>query len=239
MKQYFNDKITSDAIEHAKREYPNESCGMIIDSMYIPCENVYEDKEKGFKIDKYTVLNAYQTNKLEAIVHSHCNTERPWATGMDIVRQERSGVPWGIVDLVNKSVRQVFFWGDQLPIQDLLERPFIHGVYDCFGLVRDYFRSKGYNIPNYPRDWGWWEEGKSVILDGISSSGFQLIPPEEIKAGDAMIGKIKFQYPNHCGVLLENGLILHHWAGENSLSCTIPYNVLSKYIIHGARYVNK
>lgn len=239
MIKYFDGKPIQDAIKHAKDEYPNESCGLIVNDKYIRCENTFEDKTKGFKIDKHIIRSAYQSENFQALIHSHCNTERPWASGEDIIRQEKIGVPWGIIDLVNKGVRNTFFWGDQLPIQDLLGRPFIHGVYDCWGLVRDYYRLKGYNPPNFSRDWGWWKDGENVFLDNIKEAGFDLIKPNELQPGDSIIGKIKYKNPNHCGIYKGDGLLIHHWAGKNDLSCEIPYNLLSKYIIYGARYNGK
>ncbi len=237
MKRYFNDKLIHDATIHAKEEYPRESCGLFIDDKYVRCENIYEDPNSGFRIDKHEILKAYQSNFFQAVIHSHCDTERVWASGEDIKRQEAMGVPWGVIDLFNKSVREVFFWGDQLPIQDLLGRPFIHGVYDCYSLARDYYRLKDILLPNFPRDWGWWKKGENTLLDNLEKSGFKLINPKELEPDDGIIGKIKFKHPNHCGIYLDEGLILHHWSGKNSLSCEVPYNIISKYIIYGARYV--
>lgn len=237
MIKYFDGKLTQDAIKHAKDEYPKESCGLIVNDGYIRCENIFEDKIKGFRIDKHVIQKAYQSGNFQAVVHSHCDTEWIWASGEDIKRQEKMGVPWGIVDLHNKSVREVFFWGDQLPIQDLLGRPFIHGIYDCYGIVRDYYRKKDIILPNFPRDWGWWEDGENTILNNVKEAGFILVKPDRLQPEDVVIGKVKFKYPNHCGVYLGNGLILHHTAKPNTLSCEVPYNTMSQYITHGARYV--
>jgi len=237
MKKYFNGLVEHAAILHAQEEYPKESCGLVVNNEYIRCENIKQDKEHEFKIDKEVLLKYYNTDGgIQAIIHSHCNTEMPYASGADITMQMNSNIPWGIVDLVNRSVRQVFYWGDQLDIQDLLGRPFVHGVYDCFGLVRDYYRLQGHDIPNYPRDWNWWQRDENVIMDGVKSRGFELIHPDDIQPGDGVIGKIKYKNPNHCGVYLGNGLLLHHWAGKNDLSCEIPYNQIKKFIIYGARY---
>ena len=235
MKEYFSDKIKNDIILHSKREYPNESCGLVINDEYIECENIYEDKKKGFRIDKNVMLDAYKSDKLQAVIHSHCDTERSWASGEDIKRQEQSGVPWGIVDLINNSVRKVFFFGDQLPIQDLMERPFVHGVYDCWGLCRDYWRLKGYEIPNFPRDWGWWIEGENVIMENAEKAGFEILEPDNLQPDDLVIARIKWKYPNHCGIYTGDGLVLHHWASRTSLSCKIPYNTIKKYITYIAR----
>lgn len=236
MIEYFNDKIKQDAIKHAKKEYPNESCGIVVNNTYMGCENEYEDPSNGFKINKNTILKAYRSGNFQAIIHSHCDLERPLASQYDMERQEKSGIPWGIVDLYKRSVRQVFFFGDQLPIQDLYGRPFIHGVYDCFGLVRDYYRTKGYNIPNFPREWAWWKNGENVILENVEKAGFEIIDPDKIQHEDIVISRIRFKYPNHCGIFFDNGVVLHHWASKNSLSCEIPYNTIRKYITYGARY---
>ncbi|MFA5396237.1 MAG: NlpC/P60 family protein [Methanogenium sp.] len=243
MKKYFDDTITQQAILHAQECYPNESCGIIHNNTYIRCNNVSYDKSHNFRISNDELFPYIKDRNIQAIIHSHCDNNRPLASKDDIQMQTNSGIPWGIVDLVNRSVRNVFFWGDQLPIQDLLGRPFIYGVYDCFGLVRDYYRMHGKTIPNYPREWNWWSPDENGvcgndIMDHLEDGGFSIISVSELKPGDVIIGKVQFDTPNHCGIYL-GSTVMHHWCMRGSLSCEIPYNTISKYIIHGARYNEK
>jgi cell wall-associated NlpC family hydrolase len=58
---------------------------------------------------------------------------------------------WGIVPVKRHFAEVPFFWGDSLPIAPLEGRPWRMGVYDCYGLMRDWYRAKrNILLPNRP-----------------------------------------------------------------------------------------
>lgn len=233
MKKYFAGKALEDAKRHAIDEFPKESCGFILkDGTYKPCNNIAQDPYKDFKIHKTKYLRYY--DKIDAIIHSHDNF--PHASKHDMEQQIATVVPWGIINLFNKRVEDVFFWGDQLPIQDLVGRPFYHGVYDCYALVRDYYRLCGLEIPQYPREWLFWYDKIPLIEKNFGNAGFYEISREELQPGDAVLGKVAQQSViNHTAVYLGKNMVLHHLAGhsphyKNGLSRVDFLDKWSRYI---------
>lgn len=108
---------------------------------------------------------------------------------------------------------------------ELEGRQFEVGVSDCYVLLRDYYKralgiemqeasmalSKLTHSGNIPSDRFWshpevanWNR---VIAPRVNDAVYMAFGPLDV--------------PNHCGVLLENGMILHHFA--NRLSCIEPY----------------
>jgi cell wall-associated NlpC family hydrolase len=104
----------------------------------------------------------------------------------------------------------MFWFGDEVPTPDLYGRQFRHGVTDCYGLVRDYYRvTYGILIKNYPRDDEWWNHGGNLLLDYFADAGFYRIDAVD-KPGDVVLAEVLSKVPNHCGVHVGNGELLHH-----------------------------
>lgn len=228
MKEYFEKRIILDAVYHAKEEFPNESCGFFIKKdgkmMYFPQKNISKDKNLDFEIDIREYLK-YEKD-IECIIHSHSNY--PHASKKDMLQQFLTHKPWGIINLINESLDQVVFWGDQLEPQDLIGRRFFHGIYDCYSLVRDYYRFKGIVLPIHERENLWWETDPSMLEDNVKDAGFKRIPDEDVKEGDVVFMKINANVVNHSGIVLSNGLVLHHL--YNRLSTREPLNRWRQYI---------
>jgi len=80
------------AAAHADREYPKESCGLIVSGKYWPCENIAKDPFADFAIDPRAYLGAQLSGVIESIVHSHPSDSLP--SEVDIGVCKRLGVPW-------------------------------------------------------------------------------------------------------------------------------------------------
>jgi len=224
MKQYF-DKVSVMKAEHyAISKFPEEACGFITHDDFIPCENIADDKVKNFKIDKYEYFKYH--DQIQCIVHSHANY--PHLSAADMEGQIRSNLPWGLILLNNGKVQHTVFWGDMLEPEELIGRPFIHGLFDCYGVVRDYWRAKGYWIKDFPRDNLWWETQPSMLEDNCRDAGFDFIDESEVKNGDVVFMKVVADVVNHSGIYLGDGLILHHL--YNRLSRTEPLNRWRKFV---------
>ena len=56
---------------HARQQFPNEACGVIVNGEYWRCRNIADDPTQDFVLDPrdYAVASFY--GKIEAVVHSH------------------------------------------------------------------------------------------------------------------------------------------------------------------------
>ncbi len=221
---FFFDPAIQDAIVHAKEVFPDESCGAIIDDEYVRFDNQAEDKTKNFVIMDPYFDRSYQDNAIQAVIHSHNND--PAATAADQAQQIELEVPFGIVNLVNKSVTHLAFWGDSLPIEPLKRRHFFYGVWDCFSLVRDYFRIKhGVTFPNVPREYGFWLKNESIFENHIFNVDVVPVPLDEIRPNDVLFYNLHgSKFLNHCAVMKEDGLVLHHFENHCSQGYPISYS---------------
>ena len=231
MINYF-EKQRQDYIKHAQAEWPKESVGVIQNDVYIPLQNEAEAPEEHFIISPRVWFGFEEKGEIQALVHSHNNY--PHASADDQRAQIELGVPFGIVNLVQRSVKDIFFWGDALPIQDLLGRPFHMGVYDCFKLTRDYFRLKGITTPNMVREFGFWNGNTGSLMDNLHEFPFRPVELKEVREHDVLLYSISKKVLDHIGVVLKNGLVLHHFV--NKLSGHWPINYQRENIVMAVRY---
>ena len=205
--------------EYALKKFPEEMCGIVVDFKFIPCTNMSPDPENHFEISESQISEYFRAGKIQGIVHSHKigrmdNTSCP--SKQDMIGQISSNVPWGIVDTDGTNAANPYWWGDFLFDEALVGKKFKSGVNDCYSLCRKYyFQKKGILLPEYPRDDFWWSEGENLYVDNFRKAGFKTISKEELRDGDAMLGKIRSDTINHAGIIIDNdeegrGLILHH-----------------------------
>lgn len=228
MINYFEQNY-NDIKQHAKDEYPNECVGVIYQNTYFRLSNIAEDKTNNFVVDPHEWI---QYNGVQCLIHSH--NDYPHASSMDQEQQLRLDIPFGIVNVVNRSVTDIFFWGDTLEPQHLLERKFYQGVYDCYSLVRDYYRSNGLTLPYGKRDYGFWDIGQDIIMENIYRIPFKEVGLNEADKYDLLLYSISGKKIDHCAVLLDNGWVLHHLVGQ--LSGLKPVSYLHECIVKVYRY---
>ena len=99
--------------------------------------------------------------------------------------------------------------------QALLGRQWEYGVNDCFSLVRDYFRLRGIEIPNFERPADL-ETCESIFLQQAKACGFVEVEFAMRKPGDVLIMRLGTTAPMHAAILLKNEQILHQ--RQDSLS---------------------
>jgi len=219
----FPDGIIADACNHAKDTFPNESCGVIYEDGYIPFENKSDNVSNSFLINDPLFDNLYIEDKVKCIIHSH--NDHGHASKGDQIQQQELDLPFGIINLKNKSITQIAFWGESIPTEPLMKRTFFFGVWDCFALVRDFLIQK-YNIipPDPPREYGFWLRNESVFEDWIQEgktpfrkiSNFKNVLPGDVLFYNLFGNK----YINHCGVVSDDNLVLHHF--EHRVSTKTP-----------------
>lgn len=115
----------------------------------------------------------------------------------------------------------------------LLNRPFIHGIFDCYTLIKDYYR-KNFNLflpTNIQRTWEWWLNGENLYVD--NAKNYDFVEVTEIKPHDLIIMKLGSQMPNHGAIYTGKNKILHHVSGrfstEEELTSFYKHNIAIVY----------
>lgn len=198
-----NGKLHNEIIKYSKTKEPQESCGFVVlmssEKVFMPCENVAEDKENHFEISPEDYIKASEKGEIVALVHSHPQGE-PKLSLADLQTQLYSQLDFWLV--CNERIH--FF----KKIEPLIGRDFKHGETDCYTVFRDFYRLSGYEMPNFERDDYWWEDGKNLYLDNIEKQGFEQVSEPQI--GDVILISIGANVPNHAAIYVGNQMVLHH-----------------------------
>lgn len=210
-----NETVLADIRAHAARDYPRESCGLVIvkkgRQRYVPVRNVAERNEH-FVMDAEDQAAAEDAGEVVMVVHSHPNLP-PLPSDADRVGCETSGVPWLIVNWPTGAFHQFEPSGYTAP---LYGRQFAHGVLDCYSFIRDYYsRELGIVLPEFERPDKWWLKGMNLYLEGFQAAGFEVVQGRP-KAHDGLLMRIGSPVPNHGAVFLKDGHIGHHEMGRLS-----------------------
>lgn len=229
----FGKEAENAARAHAVAEYPRESCGLIVAGAYVPCENVDPKPEEAFQIA--TSVYRRHAAKAEAVIHSHpSHYAPPFPSGADMAGQRDSGLPWGLVWTNGTEADKILWWGEFTLDEPLLERRWVPGVYDCYSLLRAWFwQERQGKLPEFPRDADWWQDGLDLFTEGFALAGAVEVAGPRLP-GDVVLMQIRSSVPNHCAIVRENGLVLHHLAGR--LSREDPLNTWERMIVKHLRY---
>lgn len=238
----FGTEVEKAAQAHALAEWPKESCGVVRNGVYVPIMNIAENPEDGFVMPDDTFIVG-----AEAVIHSHDATqiELPsglklprhphWPSSDDMAHQIETDVPWGIISTNGQEASTILWWGDHILDDPLVGRNFIPGITDCYGLIRAwYHQERGVELPDFPRDANWWEDGKNMFVEGFAEAGFKEIDASKVQHGDVVIMKLHGPVPCHGGVVLSGSLVLHHL--ENRLSRREPLGPWRKFVTNWLRY---
>lgn len=236
------DQYVEEIKSQAVAAYPNEAVWLITSKGCYQAENIAREPTKTFRVSKLEMVSA-QAEGLLAVVHSHpdfpdCPSEA------DMRGQMASGVPWGITATDGESATDIR-WVGVATNAPLVGRSFVHGTQDCYALIRDYYSSElGIELPDFPRSWEWWLNGKNLYLDGFEAAGFEVVSSAEAKPGDMWLAQLRGNVPSHGGVLLNNGLALHHPSGKkpvdpSRLSVREPITRWLPYITHWMRHKSR
>lgn len=202
----FGPEVDAEILSTAKA-HEEEICGVIVDGSPVFLPNGAGDPKENF------LINDIPPNA-EAIFHSHPGGPF-YPSHLDMQQQYATMLPWAIA-CTNPRHNEVFWFGETVPKLPLIGRPFRHGVTDCYELIRDFYgQVHGVELPHVPREWSWWDDDQSLYEDHLTSSGFVLVPFEDVQPGDGVLLTIRSKTPNHAAVYLGNGLILHHLGTRN------------------------
>ena len=103
--------------------------------------------------------------------------------------------------------------------QSLIGRQWDYGKHDCFSLVRDFFKLKGVNLPDFARP-DQLEISESIFLEQAEAIGFGQVSWDKRRADDVLIMRLDTRTPMHAAILLPDEFILHQ--RQNSLSAAEP-----------------
>ncbi|MES0134516.1 NlpC/P60 family protein [Mesorhizobium sp. M0016] len=108
--------------------------------------------------------------------------------------------------------------------QHLLGLPFDYANVNCYTMLRRFYADNfGIHFPNYACPTEFWKHGLDLYITRAQRLGFKSLDchPSEYQFGDVFIMSIASSIGNHCGILVENGQMLHHF--YNQLSDITPY----------------
>jgi proteasome lid subunit RPN8/RPN11 len=226
-----------DAQKHFCEVWPREGVGFLGATGFKSVPNVSDDPENTFIIppEAWTDYEADHGPVL-AVLHSHPKTP-PVPSSADMQGQIDSAVPWGILQSSAEGCSDPTWFGDQLEPLPLIGRQFVHGVADCYSMIRDWFwQEKGIRLPDYPRDAEWWHKGGDLYSAFFGHAGFSVVPGgiEAVQPGDVFLMKLRSKVINHGGVYTGDGLILHHIEGY--LSHHVPLNLWGNHVEFWVRH---
>jgi proteasome lid subunit RPN8/RPN11 len=220
--------------------YPQEAVFLLTKSGLRQVPNVAPNPEEDFAVSREDTIEA-QREGLLAVIHSHPDGQE-FPSLSDMEHQVASNVPWAIAVCNGEECADLFWFGTEQR-EPLVGRGFRFGVTDCYSIIRDYYHDeKGIELPEFPREWEFWNKGKSLYVDGFGKAGFKVIDESEIQEGDVFLSQIRSPVPNHGGVYLGNGLIIHHTTSTlpvdmSKLSAREPITRWQQYITHWLRYM--
>jgi proteasome lid subunit RPN8/RPN11 len=233
--------LASDVIEaarlHAMHDYPNESCGAVIEKGYLPLCNLSAEPTKKFDCEGQ-VEALVKSGRLIALIHSH--PDGPLSPSIrDMEQQIVMDIPWGIVMCSATAALPPWFWGPGVPIPPLVERDFRYGPSgsdgkgDCAALVRDWYQiERGIELPEFPRAKGCWHGKPDLYRENLLSAGFTRtsgsLSMEEPCIGDVFLMAYHSRAPNHVALYQGRGMILHHL--EQRLSRVEPFSAWRQFV---------
>lgn len=230
--------LKEEMLKHALEFPRQEVCGLVVSYgrnkfKLIRARNVADRPEFDFCLDPVAWLEVKPGEEVVGIYHSHPNGP-PKPSPADLTSCEATGLPWYIVSPGTGDYYSFEPSGYEAP---LLGRPYVHGVHDCYSIVRDWYkREMGIELDDIERENWWWEkQGVNLYVDNFEPQGFVQMIGQSPARGDAFLIQVGSSKPNHAAVYLGDGTIIHHVAGR--LSCIEPWDgVYSQFCTHHLRH---
>ncbi|HEJ7118793.1 TPA: C40 family peptidase [Serratia marcescens] len=217
------EKLLTAIRQHVAAEYPNEACGVIIETgkqqRYIPCKNIADKPTDYFTLCPLDYAAAEELGEVIMVVHSHPDVVQLIPSEFDRIQCDHSGVEWGIMSWPDCDFCTISPRGDRA----LVGRRWVLGYADCWTLIMDYYRQHhGILLKNYSVPREWWIDGKENIYDdNWQAEGFVEVSSDAIRPGDMVMMQISAPVTNHAAIYLGDNTILHHNFGN--LSARVPY----------------
>ena len=204
----------------ALTKYPREAVYAITDNGLQELENIAEDPTQAFEISPAQVQKLYNDG-LRIIVHSHPDGNE-YPSAPDMRGQAAAGVPYGIFVVDQGHSAHGYFEFDSAPLPLDTSAPFRHGVTDCYALIRSWYAEQGVTLPEFARGWTWWDAGENLYVDNALAAGFVPVPLEDLRPHDMILITFRSAVPQHGGVYVGDGEILHHVGASKGYDPTRP-----------------
>jgi len=204
-----------------------EACGLLSVErgrvQWHPCENKADNPKSDFTIDPLEYKAVADKGDIVGVVHSHPGAA-PTPSTIDRAACDRLGVPWYIFGKNDEWIKLE----PKEEAYELLGRPFVFGVYDCFTILQDYFETL--DIIVNPRDYEWefWKKGKNLYLENFEEEGFVEVTDGSLQVHDVILMALNSPIANHAGIYVGRGRMLHH--APSRLSCRDNYNGIWNHI---------
>jgi cell wall-associated NlpC family hydrolase len=194
----------------AMNAYPNEACACVIDGKLIELKNISNDPS--MEVD-LSVKDKLKVAKSQGFIHSHPDGPH-YPSETDMLSQMSAKIPYGIVACTNDSCSNSIWLDDNTLSISLDNRPFVHGIFDCYSLIRAwYFQNKNVILMDFAREFDWWEDNpqEDLYLKNFEKAGFKKIPDgEAMKEGDVILMNIQSSCVSHAAIYLGNNQLIHH-----------------------------
>lgn len=230
-------KIEKLLIAHANINKNEECCGFIVldnvkQLIIIPCENIYDFPESGFKICPREFLKIKQKYEIVCLYHSHPHGDSIFSK-KDLDQAEELCLPICVYSLQNESFNIHFPRGH--PIKDFIGREYIYHFQNCWKLAYDYYDSNNKLIDRnfnfylkQEENQNFANEAISKIVDFFKRNNFKKVQSVEAKVGDLIVFESSKKCFSHLGVLLENDQFIHHQEGFLSSSSLLNEDYIKK-----------
>ena len=215
-------KIEKLLITHANINPEEECCGFIVldklkQLIIIPCENIYQFPQKGFKVCPHEFLKIKQKYEIVCMYHSHPIGPAKFSQ-KDLDQAAELCLPICVYSVQEQDFN-IFFPEDQ-PIKPFIGREYIHHFQNCWKLIYDYYDSKKMlidkNFNFYLRQHSnkmFSEEVVVRIKKFFKRNNINKIPINHAKIDDMMIFQTEKGRFSHFGILLESDQFIHHQEG--------------------------
>jgi len=232
--------------EEAARGYKaQERCGVIVAGddkkgfKLIELANTSSDPENYFRMDPVEYHTLAEAQQILAIWHTHPN-QAAEPTPADRVMIEELGVPWHIVSWPQGHHSYSEPVGYEAPY---LDRPFVHGILDCYALIRDWYKREwGIELADFERAEEWWKDkdGPDLYVKNFASQGFVELPEgtKDYQEGDVLLMQVMAPQTNHGAIYVGDGKILHHVFGRRS-EMTVYGGFWLKTLTHHLRHESR
>ena len=223
----------TDLQAHARETFPEECVGYVKDGVYVRLVNRHPEPTKHFRI---AVADLYGVNP-DVIWHSHPATGQVnphWPSKADLeLFYGNPDVRWGVLATDGVEVGPMVIFDDINP-PGLLGREYIWGVYDCYSLIRDWYKSQEIELKNYPRDLQEFQSGKDLYGENFADAGFVEVGLNDLQVGDVLMMSIMSNKINHAALYLGGNEIIHHQI--NRFSCSDRFDKWERFIVKVVRY---
>lgn len=175
-----------------------EACGIIAGGKFWPCKNIHSSPLENFAIDAKDYANL-DGLEVEAIFHSHPGFNDAFSRH-DIIACKQINVPWVMYCTGANSWHHM----DPTGNAPYLERPWLYGIYDCYGILKDYHqREFSIYLDDYERGQEFeWKSGEWRMFEkNFKKQGFIEIGDLPMQKGDMILMQLQADFPNHVGVV--------------------------------------